>query len=107
MSVYRYMRVLLFFDLPRETHSERKSAAKFRKDLLEDGFLMLQESVYCKLALNATAVELLKNRVKKYMPKKGSIMILTVTEKQFGMMDFCLGEFSSNVLDSDSKLVIV
>ena len=107
MSVYRYMRVLLFFDLPRETHSERKSAAKFRKDLLDDGFLMLQESVYCKLALNATAVELLKNRVKKYMPKKGSIMILTVTEKQFGMMDICLGEFSSDVLDSDSKLVIV
>ena len=45
MSVYRYMRVLLFFDLPRETHSELKSAAKFRKDLLDDGFLMLQESV--------------------------------------------------------------
>ena len=107
MSVYRYMRVLVFFDLPRETHGERKSAARFRKDLLAEGFIMLQESVYCKLALNATAVDLLKSRVKRYMPKKGSVMILAVTEKQFGMMDICLGEFSSNVLDSDSKLVII
>lgn len=107
MSVYRYMRVLLFFDLPRETHSERKSAAKFRKDLLDDGFLMLQESVYCKLAVNSSAVELIKNRIKRYMPKKGSIMLLTVTEKQFEAMDIYLGDFKSNVLDSDQKLVII
>lgn len=107
MSAYRYMRVLLFFDLPRETPAERKSATRFRKDLMEDGFIMLQESVYCKLALNATAVDLLKSRVKRYMPKKGSIMILTVTEKQFEMMDLCLGDFSHNVLDSDSRLVII
>lgn len=107
MSSYRYMRVILFFDLPRETYSERKSAAKFRKELLNEGFLMLQESVYCRLALNATAAELLKNRVKKHLPPKGSVMILTVTEKQFGMMDICLGGFSSNVIDTDNRLVII
>ena len=41
------------------------------------------------------------------MPKKGSIMLLTVTEKQFEAMDIYLGDFKSNVLDSDQKLVII
>ena len=73
MSSYRYMRVLLFFDLPTLTSAERKAAASFRKSLVKDGFLMLQESVYCKLALNGTAVALIKNRVAKYLPDKGSV----------------------------------
>ncbi len=107
MSAYRFMRLLLFFDLPRDTAKERGDAARFRKDLLKDGFLMLQESVYCKLAVNSSAVELIKNRIKRYMPKKGSIMLLTVTEKQFEAMDIYLGDFKSNVLDSDQKLVII
>lgn len=107
MSSYRYMRVLLFFDLPTLTSAERKAAASFRKSLVKDGFLMLQESVYCKLALNGTAVALIKNRVAKYLPDKGSVMILTVTEKQFEGMDICLGALSGQVLDNDSTLVII
>ena len=47
MSAYRYMRVILFFDLPTVTAAERRTATLFRKSLLKDGFLMLQESVYC------------------------------------------------------------
>lgn len=107
MSSYRYMRVLLFFDLPTLTAVERKAAASFRKSLVKDGFLMLQESVYCKLVLNGTAVALIKNRIAKYLPEKGSVMILTVTEKQFEAMDICLGARSGQVLDSDSTLVII
>lgn len=107
MSAYRYMRVLLFFDLPTLTAEERKSATAFRKALLKDGFLMLQESVYCKLALNGTAVALIKKRVDKYLPGKGSVMMLTVTEKQFEAMDICLGTRDDPVLDSDSTLVII
>ena len=107
MSAYRYMRVILFFDLPSVTATERKSAATFRKALVDDGFLMLQESVYCKLALNGTAVALIKNRVSKYLPKDGNVMILTVTEKQFGSMDICLGARRNKTLDNDSTLVII
>ena len=107
MSAYRYMRVILFFDLPTVTAAERRTATLFRKSLLKDGFLMLQESVYCKLALNGTAVALIKNRVSKYLPEKGSVMILTVTEKQFERMDICLGTRSATTVDSDSILVII
>lgn len=107
MSSYRYMRTLLFFDLPTVIASERKSAAAFRKALVKDGFLMLQESVYCKLSLNATAADNVRERVKKYLPKEGSVIMLTITEKQFENMDLCLGKISGTIMDNDSKMVIL
>ena len=53
---YRYMRMILFFDLPTETSQERREYTRFRKYLLKSGFMMMQESVYCKIALNQTVV---------------------------------------------------
>lgn len=107
MSGYRYMRTLLFFDLPTLTASERKAAAMFRKALLKDGFLMLQESVYCKLSLNGTAADNVRERVKKYLPKEGNVIMLTITEKQFENMDLCLGKLSGTIMDNDDKMVIL
>ena len=101
------MRVMVFFDLPVQTTADRRAYTAFRRYLLKSGFLMLQESVYCKLALNGTAVALIKKRVDKYLPEKGSVMMLTVTEKQFEAMDICLGTRDGPVLDSDSTLVII
>ena len=46
------MRVIVFFDLPVDTLEHKRAYRKFRKFLIEKGFLMMQESVYCKLALN-------------------------------------------------------
>ena len=44
---YRYMRVIVFFDLPVDTLEHKRAYRKFRKFLIEKGFLMMQESVYC------------------------------------------------------------
>lgn len=101
------MRVLVFFDLPRLTNQEMKIANQFRIKLIKDGFLMLQESVYCKLALNQTAVESLKLRIKKFLPQSGNIMILSITEKQFSAMDICCNNFNKSVVDTDKRLVIL
>lgn len=101
------MRLLVFFDLPRNTANEMKVANQFRKSLLKDGFIMLQESVYCKLALNATALNNIKAKTKKCLPQNGSVMMLTVTEKQFESMDICCDAFVSEVLDKDTRLVII
>ncbi|NLB62432.1 MAG: CRISPR-associated endonuclease Cas2, partial [Clostridiales bacterium] len=49
------MRVLVFFDLPTITLEIQREYRRFRKYLVKNGFLMLQESVYCKLALNQTS----------------------------------------------------
>ena len=104
---YRYMRVLVFFDLPVITEENRRAYRKFRKFLLKNGFLMLQESVYCKLALNSTAVRTIVDNVHKNKPEEGLIQLLTVTEKQYAKMDIIIGNIKNEVLDSDERLVIL
>ena len=81
------MRVLVFFDLPVITAENRRAYVKFRKFLLKNGFLMLQESVYCKLALNGTAVNAIVDNVHKNKPEEGLIQLLTVTEKQYSKVE--------------------
>ena len=101
------MRVLVFFDLPVVTSGQRREYVKFRKLLLKCGFLMLQESVYCKLALNGTAVQGIVDNIHKNSPPEGLVQLLTVTEKQYAKMDFIVGENKSEVLDNDERLVIL
>ena len=68
---------------------------------------MLQESVYCKLALNGTAVNAIIDNVHRNKPQEGLVQLLTVTEKQYSKMDIFIGEMKSEVLDSDERLVIL
>ena len=101
------MRVIVFFDLPTETSADRKNYRQFRKFLVKGGFMMLQESVYAKLALNSTQVAQIINEVKNSQPEKGSIQILSVTEKQFSKMEIISGRCNSNVVDTDERLLIL
>lgn len=68
---------------------------------------MLQESVYCKLALNATVSEAVVQGIRKNRPPEGLVQILTLTEKQFSKMEMITGEYKSEVLQSDKRLVIL
>ena len=102
----RYMRVILFFDLPTITAKERKAYSRFRKNLIKEGFLMMQESVYAKLVINPTSAQLLRNRLKKMVPDNGLVQILTVTEKQYAGIDNLIGRVNTNVLNVTDRLVI-
>lgn len=102
---YRFMRMLVFFDLPTETDADRRAYRQFRKLLIRSGFLMLQESVYCKLLMNATAQAAMAEHIRKNRPAKGIVQMLTVTEKQFAKMEYITGEWHSDVIDSDERLV--
>lgn len=104
---YRYMRAMVFFDLPTLTSVERREYAKFRRYLVKQGFIMLQESVYCKLTLNGTVADTVIQGIKKNKPPEGLVQILTLTEKQFSKMEMITGEYKSGVLDSDKRLVIL
>lgn len=104
---FRYMRLLLFFDLPRYTATEIKEANIFRKQLIKNGFIMLQESVYCKLALNDTVMEAIKSKVLKFLPHNGNIMMLKVTEKQFERMEILCDSQAKQIIDSHERLVII
>ena len=82
------MRILVFFDLPTETSKDRKSYSKFRKFLIDEGFIMMQESVYSKLTLNSSVTALMREKIVKNKPPKGIVQILIITEKQFGSMEY-------------------
>ncbi len=101
------MRIMVFFDLPVLTGEQRKAYTRFRKFLLKNGFMMLQESVYCKLALNGTVARGIIDNVHKNSPNEGLIQLLTVTEKQYAKMEMIVGTLKSEILDSDERLVIL
>lgn len=104
---YRYMRMILMFDLPVDTAEERKTYRKFRKFLINEGFIMHQFSIYSKLLLNNSANNAMLERLKVNNPKKGSITLLTVTEKQFSRMIYLNGERDMSIANSDSRLVFL
>lgn len=101
------MRVIVFFDLPTVTASERREYARFRKGLIKNGFMMMQESVYCKLALNPSAASSVMEAVKAIRPGKGLVQMLLVTEKQFARMELVLGEYKTQIIDGEERLVIL
>lgn len=85
------MRLLVFFDLPVETAMQKKQYRLFRKHLLKDGFLMMQESVYAKLVVNEGAAGATIMRLRKHRPPEGLVQVLKVTERQFATMVFITG----------------
>ena len=103
---YRFMRVLVFFDLPTLTVENRREYVKFRKFLIKSGFIMMQESVYSKMALNQTAASGIVDKVKKNKPPEGLVQLMTVTEKQYNRMEYISGEFSSEISCTDERLVV-
>ena len=104
---YRFMRIVLFFDLPTLTEKNRKEYTRFRKFLIKTGFMMLQESVYVKLALNTTTTNTLMNNLEKNKPADGLVQVLLVTEKQYSKMYMLLGENRNEVLDTTERLVFL
>lgn len=103
----RIMRTMVFFDLPNVYAKDKRNYLKFRKFLLSEGFIMMQESVYSKIILNQQQADLLFNRVRKNAPKKGIIQVLTITEKQYSKIEYIIGEPDTKIINDDSKLVIL
>lgn len=101
------MRILVMFDLPVDTSADRREYRKFRRYLIKSGYLMLQESVYCKLAQNNQAADSLVDNLYKNRPASGSVQALRVTEKQFSKMDFIVGSKRTDVIDSDERIIFL
>lgn len=92
LNAYRIMWVMVFFDLPTETKLERKAASDFRKKMLQDGFAMFQFSIYLRHCSSMENASVHVKRVKKSLPEKGHVGIITITDKQFGMMEIFQGK---------------
>lgn len=92
LNAYRIMWLFVFFDLPVTTKRERKIASNFRKDLLKDGFVMLQFSVYVRHCASHESLMVHKKRIKTAMPVTGKISMLAVTDKQYGEIETIFGK---------------
>ena len=68
---------------------------------------MMQESVYTKLAPTPTVAESIQNSVRRNRPSEGIVQMLTITEKQFNKMELLTGQYQTEVLDDDRRLVIL
>lgn len=94
LNAYRIMWVLVMFDLPTETKTDRKRHSKFRKDVMADGFQMFQFSMYIRHCSSKENADVHIKRVKSFLPPKGHVGILNITDKQFGMMEIFRGKES-------------
>ena len=103
----RVMRTIVFFDLPNIYLKDKKNYQKFRKYLINEGFVMMQESVYSKIVLNTQQSKLLVNRIKRSAPKKGIIQVMTITEKQYSQIDYIIGENQTRIIDTEEKLIVL
>ena len=105
MAGFRFMRMIVFFDLPAITVEEKRYYRQFRKLLIKNGFVMLQESVYCKMITSPSVENSVKLLIHKNKPPQGLVQILTVTEKQFVKMDYVVGEYTRDVIASEERVV--
>ncbi len=87
LNEYKIMWILVLFDLPTETKTDRKRYTQFRKDLLRDGFTMFQFSIYLRHCSSRENADVHIKRIKKVLPEFGKIGIIEITDKQFGMIE--------------------
>ena len=101
------MRLIVMFDLPTLTVEDMRNYREFRKFLIKNGFMMMQESVYSKIVLNQSMVNLITNRVRENKPPKGLVQMFTITEKQFSRMEILVGDISEEYITDDRRLIIL
>ena len=86
------MRIIVFFDLPVMTKTERKLATSFRNFLINDGYYMLQYSVYVRMCNSVENAEQHYKKMAAQAPRDGSVRCLIVTEKQYANMRIIVGK---------------
>lgn len=101
------MRVVVMFDLPTETSMDKRHYRWFRKFLIDEGFVMMQESIYTKICINQHAVKRVELAIRKACPPKGLVQVMSVTEKQFASMSLMVGEIDQVNVQDDQRMVIL
>ncbi|WP_170999534.1 CRISPR-associated endonuclease Cas2 [Paucilactobacillus kaifaensis] len=101
------MRLMVMFDLPVETSKERKAYRKFRKELINEGFLMIQYSIYVRVCVSKQSAGFMEKRIAEFTPELGIVQTMMVTEKQYNDMNFLLGEPKKDVRNTSDRTVIL
>lgn len=99
------MRLIVFFDLPVTTKSQRKEYTNFRNFLLDNGFVMLQYSVYVRITRNHDDLQKYIRRVSNNLPPEGKVRCLSITDKQYANMIIMLGNNENEEELGSSELI--
>lgn len=94
------------FDLPVVNEKDRKIYTKFRNFLLDDGYVMLQYSVYVRICKNADDIKKHELRLSMHMPTNGNVRLIQITEKQFENMKTLVGKTSNEEKISIDNLLV-
>jgi CRISPR-associated protein Cas2 len=98
------MWVMVFFDLPTETKKDRKNYRKFVDDLERDGFTRFQFSIFLRHCPSLENAEVHMKRVKTHLPPKGHVVILHITDRQFGLMEIFRSAKKEELPDTPQQL---
>ena len=101
-----FMRLFVFFDLPVSKKEQRKIASKFRKELVNEGFVMLQFSVYCRVCRGQDIVDREIRRIQQILPPEGNVRVLQVTDKQYGNMKLLVGTIKKEEIIGAEQLLL-
>lgn len=101
------MRLMVMFDLPTETSEDRRNYRRFRKALINEGFLMMQFSIYVRVCVTRQSASLMEKRIAMITPIAGVVQTLIVTEKQYQAMNFLVGEPKDDVRNSAERTLII
>ena len=88
---YKVMKLLCMFDLPADTAEEKRAYRIFRKNLIKEGFTMMQYSVYMRTCPTREYATRLENRIRKFLPGAGNVRTLIITEKQYEDIKIMVG----------------
>ena len=103
----RYVWLFVFFDLPVGTKPERRAATRFRNFLKDDGYMMLQYSVYARICRGEDGSMKHVARVTANLPSKGSVRALQVTDRQYGRMRLLLGTRTATESVAGQQMVLL
>jgi len=101
---WRSMWVIAMFDLPVDTKAARRAYTRFRKDLLEDGFTMMQFSIYIRHCASIDNAEMHASRMGARIPKRGEVRFLTITDNQFSRIKVYFGKMRKEAPIAPSQL---
>ena len=102
----RYMWLFVFFDLPVKTKEERGTATQFRKFLLQDGYTMVQFSVYARICGGRDRLDKHIKKLDSNVPVKGHVRYFELTDKQYGRMKILIGKEVNNEKNRTKQLLL-
>jgi len=100
------MWLVTMFDLPVDSVQARRRYTRFRKALLDSGFMMIQYSVYARYCESEDAAEAKRCIVRAHLPVQGAVRMLSVTDRQFSKMEQYIGKTRAGPDEPPGQLLL-